>query len=143
MKSKKIKNSLHIQEESVVLNQKYIRIQVRYTGKTGKPVGLFGANWHILNADLFSQADKELFLETDEWFNENLPEPTFYDKDNPEKNNTQQAITYFKTGAVSKYKDKILILTGLLEKYGVAYDIVLTNTVGEIIYEDDYQIAVV
>ena len=32
---------------------------------------------------------------------------------------------------------------GLLEKYGVHYDIMFTNCVGEIIYEDDYQITVI
>lgn len=35
------------------------------------------------------------------------------------------------------------MLTGLLEKYGIAYDVVLTNSVGEIIYEDAHQIAVI
>jgi hypothetical protein len=31
---------------------------------------------------------------------------------------------------------------GLLEKYNVEYDIVYTNFIGKIIYEDDYQVAV-
>jgi len=126
-----------------MLNQKYMRIQVRYSGKTGKPVGVFVANWHILRAGRFSDEDKKLFEETEEWFVQNLPTPPFYDKDDPEKNNPQKAITYFKTAAVSRFEHKILILTGLLERYSVHYDIVLTNNVGEIIYEDDYQIAVI
>ena len=60
-----------------MLNQKYMRIQVRYNGKTGKPVGFIDANWHILRADKFSEKDKILFLETEEWFNKNLPNPPF------------------------------------------------------------------
>ena len=126
-----------------MLNQKYMRVQARYTGKTGKPVGMFAANWHIHNDGRFSPEDKELFLKTEEWFRGNLTVPPFYDLENPEKNNPQKAITYFKAEAVSKYAEKTLVLTGLLEKYGVEYDIVYTNSVGEIIYEDEYQIAVI
>jgi len=126
-----------------MLNQKYMRVQARYTGKTGKPVGMFAANWHIMMAERFSPEDKDLFLRTEDWFNENLPNPPFYDKENPEKNNPQKAITYFKTETIQKYEEKILILIGLLDKYGVYYDVVYTNSVGEVIYEDDYQIAVI
>jgi len=126
-----------------MLCRKYMRVQARYTGKTGKPVGLFAANWHIMRADLYTPEDKALFLAAEDWFNEHLPNPPFYDKENPEKNNPQKAITYFKTGAIAKYEEQILILTGLLDKYGVDYDIVFTNSVGEIIYEDDYQVAVI
>jgi len=126
-----------------MLSKKYVRIQVRYTGRTGKPCGVFAANWHLLHAGRFSSEDKALFLKTEEWFRENLPVPPFYDKENPEKNNPQKAITYFKTGAIEKYEEQILVLTGLLEKYGVHYDVVYTDFVGEIIYEDDDQVAVI
>ena len=126
-----------------MLNKKYVRIQVRYSGRTGKPCGIFAANWHLLSADRFLQEDKELFLKTEKWFRENLPVPPFYDKENPEKNNPQKAITYFKSESLDKYEEQILVLAGLLEKYGVVYDVVYTDFVGEIIYEDDDQIAVI
>ena len=32
----------------------YIRYQVRYSGKTGKPVGIFGACWHLWRRGLLS-----------------------------------------------------------------------------------------
>lgn len=32
---------------------------------------------------------------------------------------------------------------GLLEKYNVEYDVVYSDDVGEIIYEDDFQIAII
>ena len=126
-----------------MLSKKYVRIQVRYTGRTGKPCGIFAANWHLLNAGRFSPEDKELFLETEKWFRNNLTVPPFYDLEDPEKNNPQKAITYFKTGAIDKYEEQILVLTGLLEKHGVYYDVVYTDFVGEIIYEDDDQVAVI
>jgi len=126
-----------------MLSQNYVRIQARYTGRTGKPVGPFAANWHLLHAGRFSREDEALFLQAEEWFRGNLPVPPFYDKENPEKNNPQKAITYFKAEALEKYGEKLLVLTGLLEKYGIAYDVVFTNSVGEVIYEDAYQVAVI
>jgi hypothetical protein len=126
-----------------VLNQQYVRIQARYSGKSGKPVGVFGANCYLFFAERFSPEDRELFLRTAVWFKANLPIPPFYDLENPEKNNPQDAITYFKRSAIPKYLEKILVLIGLLEKYDVPYDVVGTNYVGEVIYEDEYQIGVI
>jgi len=126
-----------------MLGQEFVRIQARYHSKLGKPAGLFAANWHLLNAGRFSQEDKELFLAVEAWFREHLPLPPFYDLENPEKNNPQKAITYFKLDAIEKYEKKILVLAGLLEKYGIAYDVVLSNNIGGIIYEDAYQVAVI
>jgi hypothetical protein len=125
------------------LNQQYVRIQARYSGKSGKPVGVFGANCYLFFAERFSPEDRELFLRTAVWFKANLPIPPFYDLENPEKNNPQDAITYFKRSAIPKYLEKILVLIGLLEKYDVPYDVVETNYVGEVIYEDEYQIGVI
>ena len=124
-----------------MLNQQYIRIQTR-SGKTGKPVGVFGANCNLFYAERFSPEDRELFLRTAVWFKENLPIPPFYDLANPERNNPRQLITYFKRSAISRYLEKIQILTRLLEKYDVHYEVVGTNYVGEVIYEDEYQVAV-
>ena len=38
--------------------------------------------------------------------------------------------------------EKIMPLMDLLEKYHVEYDIVYTNFVGKIVYEDEFQVAV-
>ena len=40
-------------------------------------------------------------------------------------------------------RDKAEILMSLLDKYNIPYDIVFTDHIGKIIYEDDYQAAVI
>jgi len=121
--------------------QKYVRIQVRYTGNTGKPVGIFGACHHVVNNSYYTfnttDEEKQLFLNIENWFNENLPNPPFYEEGNPKK-----YITWFKTKTTKHMIEKLIPLTKLLEKYNIEYDIIYTNFVGKIVYEDDFQIAV-
>ena len=121
--------------------QKYVRIQVRYSGKTGKPVGIFGACHHVVKNSYYTfnttEDEKNLFLNVENWFNENLPNPPFYNEGNPNK-----YITWFKTKNTKHMIEKLIPLMKLLEKYNVEYDIVYTNFVGNIIYEDDFQVAV-
>jgi len=121
--------------------QKYVRIQVRYSGKTGKSVGIFGACHHVVNNSYYTfnttEDEKILFLNVENWFNENLPNPPFYNEGNPNK-----YITWFKTKNTKHMIEMLIPLMKLLEKYNVEYDIVYTNFVGNIIYEDDFQVAV-
>ena len=87
-----------------------------------------------------SPEDAKLYDETHQWFLDNLPQPPFYGEDN---DNPQGAITYFKTAACSEMLEHIQPLIDLLDKYNILYDIVYTNYVGQIIYEDDYQVGVI
>lgn len=123
-------------------SMRYMRIQTRYCGKTGKPVGIFGACWHLLrrtmHADGLDDKEKEVFMEIEHWFVEHLPTPPFY-----EDGNSIKAITWFKTESCEEMLGRLEPLIQLLEKYKVQYDIVYTNHVGRIIYEDEYQVGVV
>lgn len=124
------------------IDQKYMRVQVRYSGKTGKPVGIFGACWHLMRGtmrqDCLTDEDKETFLSVEAWFEEHLPNPPFY-----EDGNTIRGITWFKTGTTDEMVARLDPLLRLLEKYGVPYDVVFTNHPGEIVYEDEFQVGVV
>ena len=121
--------------------KKYMRIQGREIAyKTGKPVGLFVLNWRKIRDGLYSDEDVGLYDETHKWFLEFLPEPPFYGDNN---DNPQGAVTYFKTENYEAMREKSEILMGLLDKYKIPYDIVFTDYVGEIIYEDKYQVAVI
>ncbi|XEC94174.1 hypothetical protein AB6A23_23110 [Paenibacillus tarimensis] len=124
------------------MRQKYLRIQVRYCGKTGKPVGIFGACWHLLRGTMRSnclnEEEKALFLAIEDWFVRHLPEPPFY-----EDGNQMKAITWFKTEKSAEMIERLGPLMDLLDKYGVAYDVVYTNVVGHIVYEDQWQVGVV
>lgn len=120
---------------------KYMRIQGRELAyRTGKPVGVFVLNWRRIRDGIYSKEDSDLYEETHKWFLEHLPEPPFYGDNNA---NPQGAVTWFKTEAYEEMSAKAEVLTGLLDKYNVPYDIVFSDYVGKIVYEDKWQVGVV
>ena len=121
---------------------KYMRIQGRETAyKTKKPVGIFVLTWRIVRDNIYSEEDKKIYYDIDKWFKDNLPEPPFYGDEN--NNNQYGAVTWFKTENVGIMLEHIKPLIDLLDKYNVPYDIVYSNYVGKIIYEDEYQVGVI
>lgn len=118
-----------------------MRIQGREIAyRTQKPVGVFILNWRRIRDGVYSKEDAELYDSTHKWFLENLPEPPFYGGDNE---NPDGAVTWFKTENTDGMLEHIEPLLGLLEKYGIPYDVVYTDTPGKIIYEDDFQVGVI
>lgn len=120
---------------------KYVRIQGRECAYlTGKPRGIFALVHHdLLQTGKLSAEEAALFDYIDhDWFQRELPNPPFYDDDKPGK-----PITWFKTATTAFMLDKLQALVDLLDKYGVPYDIVYTNYPGKIVYEDEWQVAVV
>ena len=97
-------------------------------------------NWRRIRDNIYCPEDVALYEETHQWFLENLPQPPFNGEENE---NPQGAITYFKTENSAVMLEKIQPLVDLLEKYDIPYDIVYTNFVGKIIYEDEYQVGVI
>ena len=80
----------------------------------------------------------ESYYEIDQvWFQENLPNPPFYDDDKPGK-----PVTWFKTETTAHMVEKLQPLMDMMDKYNMPYDVVYTNFVGRIVYEDEYQVAV-
>lgn len=115
---------------------KYMRIQGREASYVTKyPKGVFSLCWNLLRDGLLTKAEKELFLATDQWFKDNLPEP------DPCKNH-EMVITFFKCGSSSEMIENLSPAIALLDKYNIPYDVVYTNYVGTIVYEDEWQIAV-
>ena len=118
---------------------KYVRIQGREPAyRTGMPVGIFAAVHRIQESGLLTDEEKAVYHEIDQvWFQENLPNPPFYDDDKPGK-----PITWFKTATAGFMVEKLQPLIDILEKYAKPYDIVYTNFPGRIVYEDEWQVAV-
>lgn len=115
---------------------KYMRIQGRETSWVTKyPKGIFGMCWRMIMDGMMSKEDEAVFRNIDEWFRENLPEPE------PCKNG-EKVITFFKTETTEEMRKKIEPAMQLLDKYEHPYDVVYTNFVGTIIYEDEWQVAV-
>ena len=115
---------------------KYMRIQGREDSYITKyPKGIFSLCWNLIRDKKMTEEDEQLFVSIDEWFKENLPEPE------PCKNH-ETVITFFKCGTAEHMVKKIEPAIALLDKYDKPYDVVYTNFVGKIVYEDDWQIAV-
>lgn len=115
---------------------KYMRIQGRDISYITKyPKGVFGLCWNLINNKVMTDEDEKLFISIDEWFKENLPEPE------PCKNR-EPVITFFKCESTEHMVKKLEPAVKLLEKYKKPYDVVYTNFVGTIVYEDNWQVAV-
>lgn len=117
-----------------------MRIQGREISfKTGKPAGLFALCWRRIRDGVFAPEDEQKFRKEDEWFRANLPIPPFYDKNFSEN---KIPVTYFKNNCPEEMQNRVNSIVSLLDKYKIPYDVVFTNYVGKIVYEDDFQIGV-
>lgn len=115
---------------------RYMRIQGREESYVTKyPKGVFSLCWNLIRDGVLTEAEKALFIVIDEWFKENLPEPE------PCVNH-EKVITFFKCAATEEMLEKLQPAIALLDKYQKPYDVVYTNFVGTIVYEDQWQVAV-
>ena len=113
---------------------KYVRIQGKELARntmTGK--GIFSMCWDLIRNDKMDAEDVDLFKEIDSWFAENLPWP-------PQCKRQEAVVCWFKTENSDQMMKMIRPALWLLEKYNHPYYLVYTNTPGEIVYEDQYQI---
>ena len=113
---------------------KYIRIQGRnpvINTLTGK--GVFGLCMELVRSKKMEQEDEDLYMEIDSWFADNLPWPE------PCKRQ-ERVVCYFKTENADEMLKWMKPALWLLSRYDVPYYVVYTNTPGEIVYEDKYQI---
>ena len=117
------------------LEFKYVRIQGKELARnTMHAKGIFSMCWQLIQDDVMEQEDADLFKEIDGWFAENLPWP-------PQCKNQEPVICWFKTENSDEMLKMIRPALWLLEKYNHPYYLVYTNFPGEIVYEDQYQVA--
>ena len=118
------------------LNYKYVRIQGRELAEnTMYAKGIFSMCWQLIQNDVMDEEDIGLFKEIDSWFAENLPWPE------PCKRR-EKVVCFFKTENTEEMMTMIRPALWLLERYNHPYFLVYTNTPGEIVYEDKYQVVV-
>lgn len=118
------------------MQYKYMRIQGRETSWITKyPKGIFGMCWRMIMDGRMEKEDEEIFRTIDQWFVANLPEPEAC-------KNGEKVITFFKTETTGEMLEKIAPAMSILDKYEHPYDVVYTNFVGTIVYEDEWQVAV-
>lgn len=115
---------------------KYVRIQGRELAEnTMYAKGVFSMCWGLIQKDVMEEEDAELFKEIDDWFAEVLPWP-------PQCQRQENVVCFFKTENTDEMMKMITPAMWLLEKYHHPYYVVYTNTPGEILYEDEYQVVV-
>lgn len=115
---------------------KYVRIQGReLAANTNYAKGIFSMCWKMIQDDVMEAEDADLFKEIDLWFSEILPYP-------PQCMNREKVVCFFKTENTEEMMKLINPAMWLLEKYHHPYYVVYTNTPGEIVYEDEFQVAV-
>ena len=115
---------------------KYMRIQGREDSYITKyPKGVFSLCWNLIRDKVMTEEEEKLFVSIDDWFKDNLPEPE------PCLNH-EMVITFFKCETTEHMQKKLEPAIALLDKYNKPYDVVYTNFVGTIVYEDEWQIAV-
>ena len=115
------------------LDYKYLRIQGKnLVRNTMYARGVFSVCMQLLESGKMEQEDANLFKELNNWFLDNLPLP--------QCNNQDPVICWFKTENSEEMIKMIRPILWLLEKYDIPYFLVHTNTPGEIVYEDKYQI---
>ena len=119
-----------------MMHFKYVRIQGQeLAANTMYAKGIFSMCWQLIQNDVMDEEDVGLFKEIDSWFSENLPWP-------PPCKNQEKVVCFFKTENSEEMLKMIRPALWLLEKYNHPYFLVYTNTPGEIVYEDKFQIVV-
>lgn len=107
--------------------------------RTKQPRGIFTAVGKLVDSKTLTEEEEKEYWKNREHFEEVLPVPPFYEQDNPDG-----AITWFKDtdegNAIWKEMD---FYRDMCRKYGVTlYMSECDKIPGEVIYEDDFQIAV-
>lgn len=118
-----------------IMRYKYVRIQGKELARnTMFAKGVFSMCWQLIQNDVMIEEDADLYREIDSWFAEHLPFPA-------PCRNQEAVVCWFKTENSDEMLKMIRPALWLLERYDHPYYIVFTNTPGEVVYEDKYQIA--
>ena len=118
-----------------MMNFKYVRIQGQeLASNTMYAKGIFSMCWQLIQNDVMDEEDADLYREIDDWFAKNLPWP-------PQCKNQEKVVCFFKTENSEEMMKMIRPALWLLERYEHPYFLVFTNSPGEIVYEDQYQVA--
>ena len=106
---------------------------------TGQPRGIFTTVGKLVDAKVLTEEEEKEYWKNREYFEEKLPVPPFYEQNNPDR-----AITWFKDrDAGNGIWEEMTFYRDMCSKYGVKlYLSECTEIPGELVYEDEFQIAV-
>lgn len=106
---------------------------------TKQPRGIFTAVWRLIDAGVTTEEETAEYWRNRKYFEEALPLPPYYKAGNPEG-----AVTWFKdTEKGNEIWQQMSFYRDMGDKYGVPfYTSECIEIPGEMVYEDDFQIAV-
>ena len=119
---------------------KYYRVHTKENAYiTGQPRGIFTAVWKLVEEGVMNEKEVETYWKNKAYFEKVLPVPPFYEQGNPEG-----AVTWFKDNAQGNdIYEQMTFYREMAKKYGTQlYKSECNEIPGEVIYEDDFQIAV-
>ena len=106
---------------------------------TRQPRGLFTTIGKLVDEKLLTEAEQKEYWKNRAYFERELPVPPFYEQGNPDR-----AVTWFKdTSAGKRVFREMVFYRRMADKYGKKLYISECGEIpGELIYEDEFQIAV-
>ena len=107
---------------------------------TQQPRGIFTAVWKLVEEKILTEEETAEYWKNREYFEKVLPVPPFY-----ESGNKERATTWFKdTPQGQDIWKQMGFYRAMCKKYGTKlYRSETEDLPGQVIYEDDFQIAVV
>ena len=119
---------------------KYFRVhEADIAYMTQQPRGIFTVVGKLVDNKVTTEEEVTEYWKNREYFERVLPVPPFYEQGNPDR-----AVTWFKdTEEGRRIYEEMTFYREMAAKYGVQlYRSECDEVPGEVIYEDDYQIAV-
>ncbi len=106
---------------------------------TQQPRGIFAVVGKLVDNKVTTEEESAEYWKNREYFERVLPVPPFYEQGNPER-----AVTWFKeTEEGQRIYEEMTFYREIAAKYGVQlYISECCELPGEVIYEDEYQIAI-
>lgn len=107
---------------------------------SGKELGAFHAVGNLRRAGRLDRHEEEQHDLIRRWFNEHLEKPTRFTAAKPPYYRKQpRAISWFKDSAQEQLT-RVRDLVTILEHHGVSVEMLKTDRVGYVVYEDEHQI---
>src|ERR1700704_4115344 len=107
---------------------------------SAKELGVFHAVLRLREEGKLHKHEEDLHDVTRQWFNENLEKPTRFTASKPPfYRKPNKAISWFKDTAAA-HISHIRDLVGILENHGISVQMLKSERVGYVVYEDEVQI---
>lgn len=107
---------------------------------SGKELGVFHAVSNLREGGKLHQHEEAQHDQIRQWFNENLEKPTRFTASKPPFYRKEaKAISWFKDSA-HEHIARVRDLVAILQQHGISVQMLRTDRVGYVVYEDKYQI---